>query len=277
MGCLHGPDPPICMASLLNTEAFWPATGLEMDSGVLDTNMEAIWRKMVKLCAGLPLGIIVLGGLLATKHTLREWEVVYQNIRSHKWSDDPIQHDNGVSTVLALSYHDLPYQLKPCFLYFGHFPEDYRIDAERLYHLWIGDGIIVDDDRVGDETIMDVAKCYLGALAQRCMVQVQVEEYTQRINYCRIHDLMLELIANLCSIELNSHLKYFKLLRNLDLDAFEFDEKSVESIGNLISLRYLSFRGCLIPKWHSSICKLKHLQNLGFTIEKSKNPLDVDL
>ncbi|THG11781.1 hypothetical protein TEA_015159 [Camellia sinensis var. sinensis] len=69
------------------------------DSGVLDTNMEAIGRKMVKLCAGLPLAIIVLGGLLATKHTLREWEIVYQNVRSHKWSDDPIQHDNGVSTV----------------------------------------------------------------------------------------------------------------------------------------------------------------------------------
>ncbi|KAL7179079.1 hypothetical protein ACSBR1_042453 [Camellia fascicularis] len=127
--------------------------------------MEATGRKMVKLCAGLPLTITVLGGLLATRHTLREWAVVYQNVRSHKWSDDPTQHDNGVSTVLALSYHDLPYQLKPCFLYFGHFPEDYRIDAERLYHLWIGDGIIVDNDRVGDETIMDVAKCYLGALA----------------------------------------------------------------------------------------------------------------
>ncbi|CAL5441640.1 unnamed protein product [Camellia sinensis] len=304
------------------------------DSGVLDTNMEVIGRKMVKLCAGLPLAIIVLGGLLATKHTLREWEVVYQNVRSHKWNDDPIQHDNVVSKVLALSYHDLPYQLKPCFLYFGHFPEDYGISPERLYHLWIGDGIIVDDDRVGDETIMDVAKRYLGALAQRCMVQVEVEEYTQRINYCRIHDLMLELclskakmndflgiihlqretdLANcfyttstttapkirklaihlnrdvkrvvlselettkhlksilFCnsrsvheesSIELNSHLKYFKLLRNLDLEEFKFDEKSIESIGNLISLRYLRFRGCLIPKWHSSICKLKHLQTL---------------
>ncbi|CAL5362262.1 unnamed protein product [Camellia sinensis] len=305
------------------------------DSGVLDTNMEAIGRKMVMLCAGLPLAIIVLGGLLATKHTLREWEVVYQNVLSHKWSDDPIQHDNGVSTVLALSYHDLPYQLKPCFLYFGHFLEDYEVDAERLYHLWIADGIIVDDDRVGDETIMDVAKRYLGALAQRCMVQVQVDEYTQRINYCRIHDLMLELclskakmndfleiihlqretdLANCFStttstttapkirklaihlnrnvervvlpelektkhlrsilfcnsgsvneeslIELNAHLKYFKLLRNLDLEGFKFDEKSVESIGNLISLRYLRFGGCLIPKWHSSICKLKHLQTL---------------
>ncbi|KAL7179053.1 hypothetical protein ACSBR1_042427 [Camellia fascicularis] len=142
------------------------------DSGVPDTNMEALGRKMVKLCAGLPLAIIVLGGLLATKHTLRECEMVYQNVCSHKWSDDPIQHNNGVS--------------KPCFLYFGHFPEDSVIDAKRLYHLWIADGIIVDDDKVGDETIMDVVERYLGALAQRCIVQVQVGMYTQRIRSCFI-------------------------------------------------------------------------------------------
>ncbi|XP_028065153.1 probable disease resistance RPP8-like protein 2 [Camellia sinensis] len=172
------------------------------------------------------------------------------------------------------------------------------------------------------------------------MVEVHVDMYTQRINYCRIHDLMLDLCLSKAkmndfleiihlqretdladcfsttsttttpkirklaihlsrdvervvfpdlettkqlrsillydprihlwplssdeksSIELNSHVKYFKLLRNLDLEGFKFDEKSVESVGNLISLRYLSFRSCFIPKWHSSICKLKYLQTL---------------
>ncbi|CAL5441494.1 unnamed protein product [Camellia sinensis] len=325
----------------LNGEESWDLLQkkslLKRDGGdLLDTNTEALGRKMVKLCAGLPLAIIVLGGLLKDKHTLSEWKMVYQNVH------DLIQHNKGLSNVLALSYHDLPYELKPCFLYFGHFPEDYKIDAERLYHSWIGEGIIVDNDRVGDETTMDVAKRYLGELAQRCMVQVEVEEYTQRINYCRIHDLMLELclskakmndlletihlqretdltnrfstttstttapkirklaihlkwnvervvlpelettkhlrsifcnsrsvvfdsrrVYGMPSTELNSHLKYFKLLRNLDLEGLKFDEKLVKSIGNLISLRYLRFGGCLIPKWHSSICKLKHLQTLN--------------
>ncbi|CAL5441680.1 unnamed protein product [Camellia sinensis] len=45
---------------------------------------------------------------------------------------------------------------------------------------------------------------------------------------------------------------------NLDLDAFEFDEKSVESIGNLISLRYLSFRGCEVIVIHG-MEQLRHL------------------
>ncbi|CAL5441726.1 unnamed protein product [Camellia sinensis] len=240
------------------------------DSGVLDTNMEALGRKMVKLCAGLPLAIIVLGGLLATKHTLREWQMVYQNVCSRKWSDDPIQHDNVVSKVLALSYHDLPYQFKPCFLYFGHFLEDSEIDAKRLYHLWIADGIIVDDDRVGDETMMDVAKRYLGALAQRCMVQVQVQDNVERVVLLDLKTTKQIRSILFCkprsdrfhSTRLNSHFKYFKLLQNLDLEGLKFDEKSLESIGNLISLRYLSFRRCEIPEWHSSICKLKYLQTL---------------
>ncbi|XP_028075281.1 putative inactive disease susceptibility protein LOV1 [Camellia sinensis] len=298
--------------------------------------MEALGWRMVKLCGGLPLAIIVLGGLLAAKHTLREWEMVYQNDGVYqngaKWSNDHIQHDDGVSKVLALSYHDLPCQLKPCFLYFSHFLEDSVIDAKKLYHLWMADGILATDDRMEDETMMDVAERYLGALAQRCMVQVQVEKFTQRIKYCRIHDLMLELCLSKAkindfigivylqcetdlaycfsttpttttkirklaihlnmdvekvvlpdlettkqlrsilfynpisygrhSIELNSHFKYLKLLRVLDLERLEFDEKSLESIGNLVSLRYLSLRSCSIPKWHSSICKLKYLQTL---------------
>ncbi|KAL7179038.1 hypothetical protein ACSBR1_042412 [Camellia fascicularis] len=62
---------------------------------------------------------------------------------------------------------------------------------------------------------MDVAKRYLGALAQRCMVQVQVEKYTQRINYCRIHDLMLELC--LSKVKMNDFLGIIHLQRETDL------------------------------------------------------------
>ncbi|KAF5934482.1 hypothetical protein HYC85_030653 [Camellia sinensis] len=87
--------------------------------------------------------------------------------------------------------------------------------------------------------------------------ELETTKHLRSILFCNSRSVYEE-----SSIELNSHLKYFKLLGNLDFEGFKFDEKSVESIGNLISLRYLRFRGCLIPKWHSSICKLKHLQTL---------------
>ncbi|KAK7823977.1 putative disease resistance rpp8-like protein 4 [Quercus suber] len=46
-------------------------------------DMEKLGREMVARCAGLPLAIIVLGGLLATKETLNEWDIVHRNIKLH--------------------------------------------------------------------------------------------------------------------------------------------------------------------------------------------------
>ncbi|KAF3959455.1 hypothetical protein CMV_015738 [Castanea mollissima] len=46
-------------------------------------DMEKLGREMVARCAGLPLAIIVLGGLLATKETLDEWDIVHRNIKLH--------------------------------------------------------------------------------------------------------------------------------------------------------------------------------------------------
>ncbi|KAK0588343.1 hypothetical protein LWI29_038431 [Acer saccharum] len=73
--------------------------------------------EMVQKCSGLPLAIVVLGGLLSTKSKLQEWKLV----REHIWQnlrDDSIH----VSYLLALSFNDLPYRLKLCFLYLSLFP-----------------------------------------------------------------------------------------------------------------------------------------------------------
>ena len=51
--------------------------------------MENIGREMVARCAGLPLAIIVLGGLLATKETLDEWDLVHRNIKSQSQLHPP--------------------------------------------------------------------------------------------------------------------------------------------------------------------------------------------
>ncbi|XP_035547272.1 putative disease resistance protein At1g50180 [Juglans regia] len=63
------------------------------------------------------------GGLLATKQTIEDWEKVQRNVKSYLHQ----QRDLGISAVLALSYDDLRLDLKLCFLYLGHFPEDFEI------------------------------------------------------------------------------------------------------------------------------------------------------
>lgn len=45
-------------------------------------DFERLGRDMVVKCAGLPLAIVVLGGLLATKETVSEWETIHKYISS---------------------------------------------------------------------------------------------------------------------------------------------------------------------------------------------------
>ncbi|KAK4478621.1 hypothetical protein RD792_014110 [Penstemon davidsonii] len=124
---------------------------------------EKIGKQMVGLCGGLPLAIIVLGGLLMTKSTLNEWKKVHQNFNSHLRKGRSLQENGIVYDVLALSYHDLPYQVKPCFLHLGNFPEDYEIPTRKLFQLWAAEGFILSDCHPSEEqeSIMDIGERYL--------------------------------------------------------------------------------------------------------------------
>ncbi|XP_059659731.1 probable disease resistance RPP8-like protein 2 [Cornus florida] len=158
--------------------------------------MEELGWKMVRNCGGLPLAIVVLGGILVTKHTAREWEMVHGNINSYMSKGIGVgQQHRGVSQVLALSYDDLPYELKRCFLYLGSFPEDSQINLEKLYQLWMAEDLVLLDDVGGEDTIMDVGERYLSELAQRYTVQlgVQEEDFSfGRFQNCSLHDRMRE-------------------------------------------------------------------------------------
>ncbi|XAR48917.1 hypothetical protein NMG60_11031905 [Bertholletia excelsa] len=153
----------------------------------IDGDRENLGRQMVQHCKGLPLAIVVLGGLLKGKHTLIEWEHVHRNIGSN------LKGDKYIKEVLVYSYQDLPYRLKPCFLYLGLYPEDHVIELEQLYQLWIGEGFISPEEIRGQETSMDVAQRYMAELVQRCMVQSRPNEYMGRVEHCQIHDLMRDM------------------------------------------------------------------------------------
>ncbi|KAL8481086.1 hypothetical protein ACS0TY_027571 [Phlomoides rotata] len=158
-------------------------------------DMERLGREMVAQCGGLPLAIIVLGGLLMSKCSISEWRTVHQNLNSYLRKGRSYRENGRVHEVLALSYHDLPYQLKPCFLHLGNFPEDSKITTRKLYQLWAAEGFISQEFSQADdeESMMEIAERYLGELVQRCMVQVKVSEDTGRFKSCRLHDLTREL------------------------------------------------------------------------------------
>ncbi|KAL4616017.1 hypothetical protein ACB092_07G169100 [Castanea dentata] len=157
------------------------------EDSMAKTCMDQFGKEMIGYCGGLPLAITVLGGLLATKQTLGEWQDVLKHAKSYIHVED-----SRVNNVLALSYNDLPSYLKPCFLYLGHFPEDFEIPTKELIRMWMGEGFISQIQHRGgrEDTMDDVGDRYLRELVQRCMVLVGKKGSLGRIKTCRMHDLM---------------------------------------------------------------------------------------
>ena len=139
------------------------------------SQFEHTGKKMALKCGGLPLAIVKLGGLLRTKKLDHEWQEVEREVNFHL-------NRYGVEDILALSYHDLPYCLKPCFLYFCNFPKDVEIRRRTLIQLWIAEGLV---------TMEEVAEQYLRELIDRCMIQVGKWDYIEvGVRTCRVHRLL---------------------------------------------------------------------------------------
>ncbi|XVE71714.1 hypothetical protein DITRI_Ditri10aG0173900 [Diplodiscus trichospermus] len=156
----------------------------------VDPRMDKLGKDMLKHCAGLPLAILALGGILAKKFSFIEWEKMHKNVKTQ------LKRGKGqVEEVLALSYEELPFCLKPCFLYLSRFPEDYEIDTNRLIQLWVAEGIVSSNrNEINEgEIAEDIAERYLIELAERYMIQIGRRDALMKIETCRMHDLMRDL------------------------------------------------------------------------------------
>lgn len=154
-------------------------------------------RKISSACKGLPLSIVVIAGILRSKEkSVRVWDKVTDNVNWYINKEDSL-----VKEIVRLSYESLPRRLKPCFLYFGIFPEDYEISARQLIQLWIAEGFITEIGN-GRMTEEDVAEEYLEELIRRNLIQVDSRRTDGGVKTCMIHDLLRDLCMSV-SIEDN--------------------------------------------------------------------------
>ncbi|XVE69264.1 hypothetical protein DITRI_Ditri09bG0138500 [Diplodiscus trichospermus] len=168
------------------------------ESNACSREFEMLGKEMVKKCGGLPLAIVALGGLLATKKSQAQWETVQRNIHAHLNKIQQQDHKYGaVNGILILSYNDLPHFLKPCFLYFGHYPEDWKISKKELIRLWIAEGFISPSLESKGILMEDVGEQFLEELINRCLVQIVKRDSTGiGVKTCQIHDLLRDLCMN---------------------------------------------------------------------------------
>ncbi|CAI9108981.1 OLC1v1008704C1 [Oldenlandia corymbosa var. corymbosa] len=153
-------------------------------SSDLDDELSVIANNIAKNCKGLPLSVILVAGILAGKGK-EFWRLIECRSSSQVIAED-------CKAILELSYKHLPDYLKPCFLYFGTFPEDTVVRAKKLMSLWIAEGLI---PRNGSNKISlyEVAENYLQDLISRSLVMLAERSTNGGIKTCRVHDLIHDL------------------------------------------------------------------------------------
>ncbi|KAK2983787.1 hypothetical protein RJ640_017190 [Escallonia rubra] len=167
-------------------------------------DMIQLVEEMVEKCGGLPLAIVVLGGLLSHKTGPEEWA----KVRDHIWLH--LENDSvEIWQLLTLSYNDLSPKLKLCFLYLGMFPEDCEIDAERLTRLWMAEEFIIPSE----QRMEDVAEDYINELINRSLIQVAGRSW-EKVVTCRVHDLLRDL-----AVKKATEVNFFGILDQRNISA----------------------------------------------------------
>ncbi|KAF3449646.1 hypothetical protein FNV43_RR10377 [Rhamnella rubrinervis] len=119
-----------------------------------------------------------------------EWCMVSHSLGAEINGNDKLK---DLKKVLSLSFNDLPYYLKSCFLYLSIFPEDHLIEHMRLIRLWVAEGFIEAKE---EKTLEEVAEDYIIELLNRSLMQVATTTSDGRVKTFRIHDLLREIIIS---------------------------------------------------------------------------------
>lgn len=185
---------------LLNLEESWKLLQMKaLGSKDCPPELEEFGYHIAKECEGLPLTIEIIGGILLERGTNTYWwKKVAESINTFLYLD-PLKR---MEKFISLSFKDLPYHLKPCFLYFGMFPQDFQIPVSQLICLWIAEGFI---EQIGDLTLEDIAEIYLEDLVNRNLVMVGKRRLNGKIRTCRVHDKLYDFCKNEASQEILFH------------------------------------------------------------------------
>ncbi|XP_047073024.1 disease resistance protein RGA5-like isoform X2 [Lolium rigidum] len=226
------------------------------------THLEEVSSQILKKCAGLPLAVIAISGLLSNKEkTKDQWCQVESSIGRGLERNPTIE---AMLKIISISYFDLPPHLKTCLLYLSIFPEDSFIEKKMLIRRWIAEGFI---QKKHGYTHYEAGEMCFNELVNRSLIQPRLEkDKWDEVIVCRVHDTILEFIV-FKSIEEN-------FVTIIGVPGVNSDQHkkvrrlSVQNSGeipvglNLSAARSLSIFGndVKVP----SLLEFKHLRVLGF-------------
>ncbi|CAN6199695.1 unnamed protein product [Urochloa humidicola] len=261
-------------------------------------NLKEISEKILGKCGGTPLAIVSIAGLLASKpvHSKDQWQKMYLSLGSELETSPSLER---LKKILELSYNDLPYHLKTCFLYLSVYPEDHIIRRKSVLRRWVAERFVTKKRGL---SVFEVAESYFDEFLNRSIIHPVDMNFTGKVKTFRVHDMMLEIIVSK-SVEENfitlvsehhtsahsggmkdiatrkmlSHVRslsifaggeimqfgWMKLMRILDLEGYGvLRNRDLKNVCRLFQLEYLSLRRTHIMELPTQIGNLQKLQTL---------------
>ena len=156
------------------------------------SQLEEISSQILEKCAGLPLAIMAISGLLSSKEKTKEqWDQVKNSIGRGLERNSSVE---VISEILSLSYFDLPLHLKTCLLYLSIFPKDYTIGKEDLIRRWIAERFVHEQNGIA---AYDLGERCFNDLINRSLIQPGGKDKFGEVNSCRVHDTVLDFIVSM--------------------------------------------------------------------------------
>ncbi|CAL4983443.1 unnamed protein product [Urochloa decumbens] len=151
-----------------------------------------------KTCGGLPLAIVLVAGLVASKlksdpqfnidnHLAQMAEDIGEALRDNFTAEGIMAH------ILNHCCNDLTAEQKTCLLYMSMFPKGCLISRQRLIRRWIAERFII---KKHGKTTEEVAEDLFNELIFRNLIQPITYNSNGKVKRCIIHGMVLEYIVS---------------------------------------------------------------------------------
>ncbi|KAJ3705392.1 hypothetical protein LUZ61_009097 [Rhynchospora tenuis] len=148
---------------------------------------------VVKELGGLPLALITVGSAMRDRTDPSEWQREVELLKQARHNVELSARDETVFKVLKFSYDKLrDDNLRECFLHCSLWPEDHPIEKNELVELWMGLGLIDEDDI---QMAYDIGYHYIRILQSVCLLESTDNESQVKLHDV-IRDMSLWIISN---------------------------------------------------------------------------------
>lgn len=118
-----------------------------------------------------------IAGLLVSKPVLSkdQQQKIYSSLGSEL---ETIPSLERLKKLLELSYNDLPYHLKTCFLYLNVYPEDHIIRRKSVLRRWVAKCFVTEKRGL---SVFEVAESYFDEFINRSIIHLVDMSFTGKV------------------------------------------------------------------------------------------------